>query len=123
MPRARRQSADPAQLLTVHPVEGVFVAGVPHISQELPAEAAAALVATGAFSVEPIHEPGCNESCDAALGIHYLEGEPAPDTEAPAPDASAAGSEAPGEQPAPPDEAAPQPEATAVEAGASDPQE
>ena len=110
MPRKRRSSkpARPAaaggEAVTVHPVEGRFVSGVPHVTTDVTAAEAAGLVATGAFAYgvpanSPVkHEPECNEQCDPATGTHHLIGDAA------------------GEDPPPPAEAATQPDGPADEA-------
>lgn len=127
-PRATKAAAaqPAAGSVTVHPVAGMFLAGVPHVSQTVTAEEAAALLATGAFIGEAIHEPGCDERCDAARGWHYLEGdapagertEPAAQVDdTPTPPAAA------GDQPEPPAETASQPDGPASDAAPSDSQE
>lgn len=45
--------AKKSEPVRVYPVPGYFILGVPDVEQELPADEAAALVETGAFTFDP----------------------------------------------------------------------
>jgi len=53
---------------TVYPVEGFFILGVPSLAAAYPADVAAELVATGAFTYEPPDVPAEEPSTPADAG-------------------------------------------------------